>query len=78
MNLRLVRQQPNGKLLEIVRDFSMGWGTARPSLHTKASYLPDFQKLAIQFLMDQSCWNLAYLLTLNVLFHVIRQFHPIR
>ena len=30
----LVRQEPNGKLLEIrkMRDFSMEWGTPRPSL----------------------------------------------
>ena len=32
----------------------MEGGTARPSFHTKASYISAFQKLAIQFLTDQT------------------------
>ena len=32
VSARLVRQEPSGKLIEIVkiRDFSIEWGTARP------------------------------------------------
>ena len=67
------------RLLEIVkiRDFSLEWGTLRPSFHTKVSYFSDFQKLAIQFLTDRFWWNLACLLILDVLFLVMRQFHSL-
>ena len=63
VNMPSFRIDPSGTTWQtLIRYFSMEWGTGRPSLYTKVSNFSAFQKLAIQFLTDQSCWNLLNLM----------------